>query len=68
MSTGYTVLDEATSAIDEDTELHLYKTIIDLGITVLSVSHHGAFIQLHHNIIALDGHGGHRIMNAHSNT
>lgn len=55
------VLDEATSAMDPDTEAHLYRLLVESGITVISVSHHPSVIEYHKRIIALDGMGGYDI-------
>ncbi|ORY94202.1 ABC transporter transmembrane region 2-domain-containing protein [Syncephalastrum racemosum] len=57
----YAVLDEATSAMDPDTEAHLYQLLVTSGITVVSVSHHPSVIEYHKRIIALDGMGGYEI-------
>ncbi|KAI9248694.1 ATP-binding cassette sub-family D member 4-like protein [Helicostylum pulchrum] len=57
----FAILDEATSAMDKDTENHLYKTLIDLGTTMISVSHHPNVIEFHQKILRLDGQGGYSI-------
>lgn len=57
----FAILDEATSAMDKDTENHLYKTLIALGTTVISVSHHPNVIEFHQKILRLDGQGGYSI-------
>jgi ABC-type uncharacterized transport system fused permease/ATPase subunit len=51
----YAMLDEATSAIDEKTELHLYKQL--QGITYISVGHRDSLIPLHHSVLELSGQG-----------
>jgi ATP-binding cassette subfamily D (ALD) protein 4 len=57
----FAVLDEATSAMDKETEEHLYQSLIDLGTTVISVSHHPNLVRFHNTIVHLDGQGGYTI-------
>jgi ATP-binding cassette subfamily D (ALD) protein 4 len=51
------VLDEATSAMDGATESHLYQSVKDLGITLISVSHHPNVVRYHERQLVLDGQG-----------
>ncbi|KAI8335836.1 ATP-binding cassette sub-family D member 4-like protein [Chlamydoabsidia padenii] len=53
----FAVLDEATSAMDGDTESHLYQLAQNMGITLISVSHHLNVIQYHQRKLILDGEG-----------
>lgn len=57
----FAVLDEATSAMDKETEEHLYQSLIDLGTTVISVSHHPNVVEFHDTIVRLDGQGGYTV-------
>lgn len=57
----FAILDEATSAMDKEMEDHLYKILIELGTTVISVSHHANVIDLHGIILRLDGQGGYTV-------
>ncbi|CAO3629097.1 unnamed protein product [Mucor fragilis] len=57
----FAVLDEATSAMDKDTEDYLYEALINMGTSVISVSHHPNVIDYHNTIVRLDGQGGYSI-------
>lgn len=57
-------LDEATSAMDTDTEAHMYNTLISKGITLISISHHPDMIGYHNKIVKLDGQGGYIVENS----
>ncbi|OAD03035.1 hypothetical protein MUCCIDRAFT_178464 [Mucor lusitanicus CBS 277.49] len=57
----FAVLDEATSAMDKDTEDYLYEALIHMGTSVISVSHHPNVIDYHNTIVRLDGQGGYTI-------
>ncbi|RCI04922.1 hypothetical protein CU098_001048, partial [Rhizopus stolonifer] len=58
----FVVLDEATSAMDYETENYLYNALIkDNSITVISISHHPNVLQLHTTLVRLDGQGNYRI-------
>ncbi|KAI9305110.1 ATP-binding cassette sub-family D member 4-like protein [Cunninghamella echinulata] len=59
----FAVLDEATSAMDNETEAYLYKLIKDAGITVISVSHHTEVIQYHQQKLLLNGDGSYQLEN-----
>lgn len=56
-------MDEATSAMDNETETYLYKLIKDAGITVISVSHHTEVIQYHQQKLSLNGDGSYQLEN-----
>lgn len=62
------VLDEATSAMDKETEDYLYQALINLGTSVISVSHHPNVIDYHNVIVRLDGQGGYTIENRESSS
>lgn len=62
----FAVLDEATSSMDEETEEYLYRTLIDLGVTVISISHRSNIIELHDTLVRLDGQGGYTIEEEHT--
>jgi ATP-binding cassette subfamily D (ALD) protein 4 len=57
----FAVLDEATSAMDKETEEHLYQSLIDQGTTIISVSHHPNLVRFHNTIVHLDGQGQYTI-------
>lgn len=57
----FAILDEATSAMDKETEEHLYRSLIDLGTTVISISHNNNVIEMHDTLVRLDGQGGYTI-------
>ncbi|ORX62786.1 ATP-binding cassette sub-family D member 4-like protein [Hesseltinella vesiculosa] len=58
----FAVLDEATSAMDEATELHLYQLVRASGITMISVSHHANLMPFHQQQLVLDGHGRYQVI------
>ncbi|KAL9548323.1 hypothetical protein MBANPS3_005729 [Mucor bainieri] len=64
----FAVLDEATSAMDKDTEDYLYEALINMGTSVISVSHHPNVIEYHSTIVRLDGQGGYTIENRESSS
>ncbi|CAM6094647.1 unnamed protein product [Calypogeia fissa] len=47
------LLDESTSALDEDNEIQLYQEIEKAGITYVSVGHRSTLQQYHRNILRL---------------
>lgn len=53
----YTVLDEATSALDHANEARLYALLAELDTTLVSVTHHGAPVRHHHQVLELHGDG-----------
>ncbi|KAI9005801.1 ATP-binding cassette sub-family D member 4 [Phycomyces nitens] len=57
----FAVLDEATSTMDNATEKYLYSLTKELGITLISVSHHPSVYHFHKRHVTLDGHGGYTI-------
>lgn len=53
----YLLLDESTSALDAANEALLYSQLASLDITPISVSHHMALLQYHHNVLEMGGDG-----------
>ena len=51
----YVILDEATSALDVKNEENLYRHLLDLGTTFISVGHRPTLVQYHHLILELSG-------------
>ena len=54
----YAVLDEATSALDSANEDALYKLLLTLDTTLVSVAHRPAILKYHRQVLALNGEGG----------
>ncbi|KAI7860777.1 ATP-binding cassette sub-family D member 4 [Circinella umbellata] len=57
----FAVLDEATSAMDTNSETHLYNILNDMNISIISISHHVNIIDYHNKIVTLDGLGGYKV-------
>ena len=53
----YTVLDEATSALDAANEAALYAHLAELDTTLVSVTHRGAPVRHHRQVLELHGDG-----------
>src|SRR6202008_2412072 len=53
----YLFLDEATSAVDFLTEQSLYATLVESGITCISVGHRESLLDFHQHELRLLGHG-----------
>ena len=51
----YVILDEATSALDVKNEENLYRHLLDLGTTFISVGHRPTLVKYHHLILELSG-------------
>ena len=49
----YVILDEATSALDVKNEENLYRHLLDLGTTFISVGHRPTLVKYHHLILEL---------------
>ncbi|CAM6120220.1 unnamed protein product [Calypogeia fissa] len=47
------LLDESTSAMDEENEAHLYRELQGIGVTYVSVAHTGSLSSFHTNILTL---------------
>ena len=51
----FAVLDEATSAIEEDTELDLFEKLQKKSITLITVTHSPSLLQYHEQILRIKG-------------
>eukprot|EP00759_Apiculatamorpha_spiralis_P003203 PhF_6_TR11544/c0_g1_i1/m.18542/K05676/ABCD2, ALDL1; ATP-binding cassette, subfamily D (ALD), member 2 len=56
----FAVLDECTSAVSVDVEADMYAKVIELGITIMSVSHRRSIWKYHTHSLTFDGHGGYK--------
>lgn len=59
--TPFVVLDEASSALDLDSEAHLYGALVTANLAVISVGHRPSLVPFHQRRLRLDGQGGWRI-------
>jgi len=61
----FAVLDESTSSLPEETEEHLYKLCIELGITLISVGHRTSLRKYHRRLLEITGDGKWRLSTLH---
>ncbi|MDJ0899269.1 MAG: ATP-binding cassette domain-containing protein [Xenococcus sp. MO_188.B8] len=54
----YVILDEATSALDVKNEENLYRYLLEMGKTFISVGHRSTLLRYHHLILELSGEEG----------
>ncbi len=54
----YAIVDEASSALDDENEEHIYQRLQESGTTYISVGHRKSLLQYHDRVLLLDGQGG----------
>ncbi|CEG76689.1 hypothetical protein RMATCC62417_11549 [Rhizopus microsporus] len=64
----FVVLDEATNAMDEESAEHLYRLLLESGITIISVTHQPSIIKYHHTEVHLEFNGEYQIRQINSSS
>ena len=54
----FAILDECTSNISLEVEKSAYEKFVELGITLITVTHRESLMQYHQHILKMDGQGG----------
>ena len=54
----YAIVDEASSALDDENEEHVYQRLQESGTTYISVGHRKSLLKYHDRVLMLDGKGG----------
>ena len=55
------LLDEATSAISETMEDKIFAKLVEMGITLITISHSPRLIKYHRNILEIEGENNYTI-------
>lgn len=53
----FAILDECTSAMDEDVEQDIYQLLLNSGAGLLSVAHRSTVLRFHHDLVKIDRDG-----------
>ena len=64
---SFVVLDECTSAMDEDIEQEIYRLVIKTGAGILSIAHRSTLVRFHHKLIKIRKDGSYNIEPVHNN-
>ena len=64
---SFVVLDECTSAMDEDIEQEIYQLVIKTGAGILSIAHRSTLVRFHHKLIKVDKDGNFVMEPVHHN-
>ncbi|KAG1238930.1 hypothetical protein G6F67_000028 [Rhizopus microsporus] len=62
------LLDEATNAMDEESAEHLYRLLLESGVTIISVTHQPSIIKYHHTEVHLESNGEYQIRHINSSS
>lgn len=64
---SFVILDECTSAMDEDIEQQMYRMVIKTGAGILSIAHRSTLVPFHHKLIKIDRDGNYAVEAVHNN-